>query len=599
MVMRKLPTVRDSDGDLFDPGVIDLDEIADGANKKLLTPAERARIVATYGSAAQATKLNKDIAYRGVNLSGAEFGHWSTANATPSQWRWPLEQEWQYLASRGHKIFRLPYLWERIQPDLTQPNNAAQMTLLDQQISWAAKYGVKVVLDLHNYGGYKDVKFGAVGGPTEAQFASHWAEMANRYKDNETVIGHGLMNEPGSMPTSDIGDGRGSQTGQFRWYAFAQSAVNAIRATGDTTAIMVSGYAAGVVNSWLSNTAGVGNKEIHKYVVDPVLDNIVYEGHIYFDSNGSYPNTYASYNTASGQTDSPYADGIVKLQCTQLHAWLDWAQEKGVRVYLGEVGWPRIVGVTDAAGSAAWNALGDEYFKLLDGYGATAWASVWSTGSKWSAGYNLRYYLSGSDPDVLASPAENAAVVEAHPTFRARYEPRGRRPMSAIRQGLQWRGQNVAVETCTGASAMVAGQEFGTVAAIDNAGFLCRVVVYVGTAGATPTADQCFAALYDPDSGLELARTADIGSVLTTTGYRTLDMTTRTRVFRAGELVGVKLLWNGGTAPQILKAPMPVAAINSRKFGVVSTGATTLTSTMAINSMAIATQPFWAAVSGF
>lgn len=571
-----------------------------------LTSAAKAREALGVPSIADASttqsahevKLDRDVAYRGLNLAGAAFGSWNTANVNPTNWRWPFEQEWAYLRSRGHILIRLPYMWERMQPDLTKPCDPAQLAELDKQLGYARKYGMKVILDNHNYCLYKGVRFGADGGPTEAQFAAHWAEMANRYKDHEVVVGHGLMNEPQGMPTVDLNDGRGTLTGQYRWYAIAQSAVNAIRATGDTTPIMVAGYALGIVNSWLSNTPGVGNKDIHRYVVDP-LDNLFFEGHQYFDTNGSYPNNYDYYNTNSGQTDSPYADGIVKAQIAQLHAWMDWGLEKGVRLYLGEVGWPRVKSGQDAGQVAKWNALGDEYYKLLDAYGALVWVTAWAAGSKWSAGYELQYYY--PDPqnaNVIASPAENAWVLEAHKTFRARFQGRGARGMSAVRQGLQWRGQNVPVEMCSGTGAMVNGQEFGTVVAIDNPGYLARVTVYVGTAGSGNTADQCFVALYDTDTGTELARSADLGTGFNTTGYRTVDLTTRTRVFRPGELVGVKLLWNGTTPPQLLKAPQPAASLQARKFGVVSTGATALSSTMAVNSMTAATQPFWVAVGG-
>jgi hypothetical protein len=407
------------------------------------------------------------------------------------------------------------------------------------------------------------------------------------------------MNEPQSIPTADLGDGAGSLTGQLRWYRLAQAAVTAIRTAGDSTPIMVSGYAIGVVASWLSSTPQVGNKKIHEYVTDP-LDNLFFEGHQYFDTGGTYPNDYAYYNTNSGQSDSAAVDGLTKAQLVSLRAWLDWAEEKNVRAFLGEFGWPRVKAGHDQADVDKWNALGDEVLKLIDSYGARVWTTAWAAGSKWADTYELRYYYSsGGDSNVLATPAENAVALEKHKTFSAPPPARRARGMTAPKLNLQWRGQNVPIEYCSGTGAMVTGQEFGTVVAIDNPGFVSRINVYVNTIGAGNVADQCLAAVYDVDTGEVLAVTGDIGAQLLGLGYRNLDLTTRTRVFQVGELVGVKLLWNGTTPPQILRAPVPGGAAPTYKYGVVSSGATALTATMSMSLMTAPTSPFWAAVSGY
>src|SRR4051812_21429354 len=100
-------------------------------------------------------KLDFSISYRGINLAGAEFGNWNTSNKEEVHWRWPRRQEYEYLASRGHKLIRLPYLWERLQPDLTKGCDRNQLQKLDQAIIWASTYGLKVMIDLHNYASYK------------------------------------------------------------------------------------------------------------------------------------------------------------------------------------------------------------------------------------------------------------------------------------------------------------------------------------------------------------------------------------------------------------------------------------------------------------
>jgi endoglucanase len=73
-----------------------------------------------------------------------------------------------------------------------------------------------VIIDLHNYARWNGAIIGQ-GGPTNAQYASIWSQLAAHYKSNSKII-FGIMNEPHDLPSLQS------------WADSAQAAVNAIRA---------------------------------------------------------------------------------------------------------------------------------------------------------------------------------------------------------------------------------------------------------------------------------------------------------------------------------------------------------------------------------
>lgn len=81
--------------------------------------------------------------------------------------------------------------------------------------------------------------------------------------------------------------------------------------------------------------------------------------------------------------------------------------------------------------------------------------------------------------------------------------------------------------------------------------------VYVNTAGATLTANQCLAALYD-SSGNRLQVTGNQATAWQSTGAK--QMTITSQAVTAGSFVWVGLLHQGTTPPQFLRAPVTTAA---------------------------------------
>ena len=165
--------------------------------------------------------------YEGVNIAGAEF----TPHAVPGtfliDYVFPTDSEIDYFSAKGMECIRVPILWERLQPAANGELDAGYVARLDSSISKMTAKGMSVIVDVHNYGAYRNTTVGVPGGHPNSMFADLWSRLATRYKGNPKVI-FGLMNEPvGSSMTATT------------WLASSQAAINAVRATGATNLILV------------------------------------------------------------------------------------------------------------------------------------------------------------------------------------------------------------------------------------------------------------------------------------------------------------------------------------------------------------------------
>jgi hypothetical protein len=171
---------------------------------------------------------------RSVNLAGAEFGTpepLQTMSTTFSNrrlgvvgthYRWPNPASMPFLAARGITTVRLPFRWERMQPNVNGPLDSAEVARLLATIDAAAAAGVDVILDLHNYGAYwaSDAygtgwrkPLSAAGWLRPEHLADLWRRLSEVLAGRPGVIGYDLMNEPVGMPggATTWGDGRGLQ----------------------------------------------------------------------------------------------------------------------------------------------------------------------------------------------------------------------------------------------------------------------------------------------------------------------------------------------------------------------------------------------------
>jgi len=204
-------------------------------------------------------------------------------------------------------LVRLPFLWERLQPSLNQPFDAAELARLNGFVQQATTAGLTVLIDPHNYARYRGNLIGSSQVPHSA-FADFWSRLATQFKGNPKVA-FGVMNEPHDMPTE-------------QWLTAANTAVAAIRNTGATNLVTVPGNAWTGGHSWLQNWYGTPNGTVMKGLVDPGK-NVLIEIHQYLDadSSGTKPDCVSA-----------------TIGAERLKDVTDWARSNGFRTLLGEVG---------------------------------------------------------------------------------------------------------------------------------------------------------------------------------------------------------------------------------------------------------------------
>jgi endoglucanase len=161
------------------------------------------------------------------------------------------------------------------------------------------------VIDIHNYGRWDDTIIGQ-GGPTNAQFASLWTQLATKYKDEEKVV-FGLMNEPHDLNI-------------VMWAETVQAAVTAIRQAGATTQmILLPGTNFTCAVTFVSTGSATALSSVVN--LDNTTTNLVFDVHQYldFDNSGTH-DTCAVNNTA----------GFISLAA--------WLRENGRQAIIGETG---------------------------------------------------------------------------------------------------------------------------------------------------------------------------------------------------------------------------------------------------------------------
>lgn len=245
--------------------------------------------------------------FRGVNLSGAEFGE---PDGLPFQnYIYPSEETIRYFAGKGFTSVRLPFKWERLQPTLNGDLAPEEVERLRSTVALLRQSGIRTVIDPHNFGYYRNKQVGTADVP-DAAFADFWGRLAALFA-NDPDITFGLMNEPFDMPAR-------------QWLQSANAAIASIRATGAGNLILVPGTVWSGAHSWESGHYGGANGEVMLGVVDPV-DNYAYEVHQYFDDD------------FSGTKDncSRAGDAIGAIE-----SFTRWLRKNGKRGYLGEFGVP-------------------------------------------------------------------------------------------------------------------------------------------------------------------------------------------------------------------------------------------------------------------
>jgi endoglucanase len=244
--------------------------------------------------------------YHGVDLSGAEFG-----GALPGtygvDYMFPNNGEVDYYMSKGLTTFRIPFMWERLQPQANGALESVYEGRLDALVNYITGKGGYVVLNPQNFARYYGQVIGSAAVPNSV-FADFWSKVAAHYAGNPNVM-FNLVNEPHDLPTE-------------QWVAAANAAIAGIRGAGATNVIIAPGNNWTGAYSWDQNFYGTANSVAMLNIADPI-NNTLFEAHQYLDSNDS---------GGSGTCVS------TTIGSERLKPWVDWLRANGKKGFLGEFG---------------------------------------------------------------------------------------------------------------------------------------------------------------------------------------------------------------------------------------------------------------------
>ncbi len=316
----------------------------------------------------------------GVSLSGAEFNDPRTGREN-TDYIYPNTAELDYYSSIGMNVVRLVLSWERIQPTQDGPLDTHQLAKMDDLVTYGAGKGLKVVIDLHNYG-YRDQDLSRHGGnlvgspaSPDSALANVWSKLAAHYLKHPNVM-FGLMNEPHVQSAA-------------QWASAAQASIDAIRATGATQEILVPGSYWTGAHSWTKSD----NASVMGRVTDPG-HNMAFELHQYLDTDNS-----GTHDTVVSPTIGPerLADATA------------WAKAAGHRLVLGEFG--------AASDPASLTALGNMLAYLQQH------SDVWQGAIYFAGGPWMGTYMFNTDPVSGTNSDPAHGVPRAQATLLSRYAP--------------------------------------------------------------------------------------------------------------------------------------------------------------------------------
>ncbi|MBB3950502.1 glycoside hydrolase family 5 protein [Aureimonas jatrophae] len=328
----------------------------------------------------------------GVNMPGLQYERPDPSKAqldgAPIR---PLDWKWDYLASKGIRLVRLPFLWEHTQPRLFGPlglemdgygsnrrdpdRNSLQM--IKSQVAKAEARGIKVVLECKNYGaravpdaagsmaartGYGRGGKYAIGSPEvpHEAFADFWHKMAAEFASDPTVIGFDIMNEPTKMVAGETWDT--IPDGGRVWTQAARQAIRAIREAGAPQWIIVEGYSYATTGYW-----DRANPDLHTLKDADAMERLAFSPHLYFDANHS-----GTYKEAEARAPRSLDDDRSRMT-RNVAVFKTWMDAHGFRhAFVGETGAPN---------TPDWQDIQEQFLLICrdNGWPVTLWG-MWPRG---------------------------------------------------------------------------------------------------------------------------------------------------------------------------------------------------------------------------
>lgn len=275
-----------------------------------------------------------------VRLTGINWFGLETANYAPHG-LWSQSMDWMLdtIKTLGYNTIRLPFCSQLFDagsaptgidfaknPDLVGKSG---LEIMDKVIAGAKKRGLKVFLDRHRPDSGAQSELWYTAQYSETRWINDWKMLAQRYKDNTTVVGMDLHNEPHGTATWGTGNM------QTDWQLAAERAGNAILSVNPNVLIIVEGVEKVGSDSywWGGNLSAAGAHPVRL----SVPNQLVYSPHDYpasvfaqpYFSDPSYPANLAGvwdkhwgYLAKQGTTPVLVGEFGTKLETQSDKQWL-------------------------------------------------------------------------------------------------------------------------------------------------------------------------------------------------------------------------------------------------------------------------------------
>lgn len=171
-----------------------------------------------------------------------------------------LPGDWTFLGNRvPGGVVRIAFRWERIQPTLGAALDATELGYLTDSVAAAKAAGLKVIIDLHNYGEYvvapgwptgRATVGGGSGTVTTAHLVDVWERLSAVFKSESAVIAYGIMNEPHDLESGPFISAR-------EMYSFAATTGSWSHSPTVETSVFASGAARFVLGAAANVTSNV------------------------------------------------------------------------------------------------------------------------------------------------------------------------------------------------------------------------------------------------------------------------------------------------------------------------------------------------------
>ena len=254
-----------------------------------------------------ATAAGESGVLAGINLAGAEFGTVPGVHGT--EYLYPPSADIAYYQKLGFRFIRLPFKWERLQPEPFSAFAPGEQALLSETVRDVTGRGLTLVLDPHNYAkrrlpadNWADEHLVGSDAVPAGMLYDFWARLARLFPDRGVVFG--LMNEPVGLTAE-------------AWLPIVNGTIAAIREAGAANLVLVPGVEYTGAHSWLRT----GNTLMGQ-ALDP-MRTIAFDVHQYLDQRSS-------------GTEPVAISGIIGAE--RIEAFQEWARAGGHKAFLGEFG---------------------------------------------------------------------------------------------------------------------------------------------------------------------------------------------------------------------------------------------------------------------